>query len=287
MSISTQYISYLDETKSEHTNPRCYTIASFTATKTDYFEKIEPLWSKFRARFTIPDGQVLHFADIKQLLSINSRSHKPEWVRIFGSTITGINFSKLHAFFAELLQMLDKMPFVVQATGFEWNPLHNIRLRNPYLTDRTFFPAYITFRDHLNLMAVYLLNLHDSPYNKNIKGITKLRFDGDIGLGERNDLKEAYHHSISLGTRHFRAEVIRQLFDEIRFIGKNEVGHNTNINHAGSEIIDFILSYVTRYIWNRDSNKTQINIPGYAPLFPLSVLKNKLVNHQTTKDILF
>jgi len=181
------------------------------------------------------------------------------------------------------------LPFIVQATGFRWSPTHNIRLRGPnsYLTDRTFFPAYMTFREHLNLMSVYLLNLHTAPANKQNVGITKLRYDGDIGLGERDDLKEAYHHSISLGTRHFRSEVVRQLFDEIRFIGKHEVGQNTGVSHAGGEIIDFITSNITRYIWVTDLNKTTINVPGHPVIESLPVLTSKLINSQKFDDTIF
>jgi hypothetical protein len=290
VSEPTQYISYLDETKSDNTNPRRYTIASMTAKKDDYLNEIEPVWAQFRTKYGIPNGQVLHFSHIKQLLNPDTRSYKTEWVTIFKAATpspTLIDYPKLHAFFIELLQLLNPFPFIIQATGLRWNPLHNIRLHNPYLTDRTFFPAYITFREHLNLMGVYLLNLHAASYNKNNRGITKLRYDGDIGLGERDDLKEAYHHTISLGSRHFRSELTRQLFDEIRFIGKDEVGHSPGVTHAGSEIIDFITSNVTRHIWEIDLHKTIIRVPGFAPIDPMPIIRPKLINHQAIDDTFF
>lgn len=288
MSPQTLYISYLDETKVLDK----YTIVSFTAKKSDYLGIIEPAWERFRSKYGIPVGQTLHFTDIKQLLNPNTRSHKPQWTSVFGIG-AHIDFPKLHDFFSELIDLLNRLPFVIQSTSMELDPTHNIRQRDVALSPKTFFPAYTTFREHLNLMSVYLTKLDTSRYDGSNLGLTKLRYDGDIGLGERDDLKEAYHHAISLGTRHFRSELVRKLFDEIRFIGKDEVGHPVanGATHAGSEIVDFMASNVARHIWGGELAKTKIIVPGHAPGFPtidpIPTVSTKLSSHQKIKDIPF
>lgn len=78
-----QCISYLDEAKTDLGVNRYYTIASLTATKDDYFEIIEPQWISLRKKYDIPDGQNIHFTEIKLLLGNNSRNYKHPWIHIF------------------------------------------------------------------------------------------------------------------------------------------------------------------------------------------------------------
>lgn len=116
--------------------------------------------------------------------------------------------------------------------------------------------------------------------------ITKLRFDGDIDLGERDDIKQAYHHSITLGTKHFRPDVTVKLFDEIRFIGKNEVGSHNDISHSGSEIIDFITSFAARELWQLQQYTT-IDVPNYPQLKPVPIIDTKTLFKQKLLDTYF
>lgn len=288
-------ISYLDESKIVDNGMQHYTIASMTARKVDYIQNIEVEWATLRNTYNIPDGQVLHFTDIKYLLNPNpkaNRPYNPDLVAIFGDGSGNIDYCKLNNFFNDILSTISNLPFVVQITGFKSNPRHNIRQHgNRDFKSFIYFPPYIALREHLDLMAVYLLDLHHSAntrYNKRNKCITKLRYDGDVGLEERDDLKEAYHHSITLGTKHFKPEIIKTLFDEIRFIGKQEVAQTGPITHAGSEIIDFITTIAARNMWGLETNKIPIRVPNHAaPIDPLPVINSKIVNQQKINDIYF
>ncbi|MBA4535542.1 hypothetical protein [Brevibacillus halotolerans] len=285
------FISYLDESKIENIpgqSARYYSIASMTASKSEYIEKIEQKWADLRKAFRIQNGMVMHFTDIKHLLNTApSRPHKAEWVKIF-SDGGQINYPKLYKFYREILHIIDESPFVVMLTGVKWEPDHTIRglKKNKNLREQTYFTPYIAFREHLNLMSFYLLNLLNSTDSISYNRITKLRYDGDVGLGERDDIKEAYHHAITLGTRHFRPSIVKSLFDEIRFIGKNEVG-SENITHAGNEIIDFITTIASRDMWSLEQEKIPLVVPGHEPIYPLAVIKKKIIKKQMFDDIYF
>lgn len=87
--------------------------------------------------------------------------------------------------------------------------------------------------------------------------MVKLRYDGDFELSVRNDFRNAFSHSISNGTKRFTSDAFKDIFDEVRFIDKSEIGYCvicTNdcksklVNHAGNEIVDFITYYAAIYI---------------------------------------
>ena len=278
------YISYLDEAKVEDKGPmRKYTIASMTASKKAYVEDIEQKWKIHRDTFGIPKGKDIHFTKIKHLLNQNppvQRPHDPDWVRVF-SDGTEIDFSKLHAFFLDSLTIIREAPFIVQITGLDWDSRHFCR--NKDVREHVYFPPFITFREHMDLMGIYLLGGHLPPFHLNNIKITKLRYDGDVGLQERDDLKRAYHHTLTVGTRHFKAETAIRLFDEIRFIGKHEIGHD-GVTHAGSEIIDLITTMAARDMWQIDTHKIKISVPGIGVIDPLPFIKPKILHAQKLQD---
>lgn len=292
MSLSDNlYISYLDEHKIEKpgNSSKYYTIVSVGAKKSDYISQIEVGWKSIREKYNIPDGQIIHFVEIKFLLNrAASHKFKPTWKAIFDDGAGGINYIKLYNFFFDILSFINNAPLIVQYTGIEINKNNKIRKDNNFKT-KAYQPPYIAFKEHLNLMAVFLTGFHASSFQKSNLKITKLRYDGDLNFGERDDLKEAYHHVITLGTRQFRPEIVKQLFDEIRFIGKSEVGHIV-LSHAGNEIVDFISSIVSRDLWQIDTGNIALRFPLASPqssLDPLPFIKPKVINYQKIRDTNF
>lgn len=254
-----------------------------TALKADYVDHIEQKWKSHRDTYGIPKGRVIHFTNIKHLLNPNpppQRPHDPDWVSVF-SNDTGIDYAKLYAFFNDSLAIIRDAPFIVQLTGLEYDSSHLCRQNN--VKDQIYFPPFIAFREHLDLMGLYLLGLHQAPYNSNNIKITKLRYDGDVGLQERDDIKRAYHHTLTVGTRHFKAETAIKLFDEIRFIGKHEIGHEV-VTHAGNEIIDLITTIAARDMWQIDTDKINIAVPNVGIIDPLPFIKPKILHAQKLKD---
>lgn len=281
------YISYLDESKVEHRGPiRYYTIASMTASKEDYVQDIEVKWKAHRDNYNIPQGQDIHFTDIKHLLNpaTTNRPHKPDCLALFSNAAGGVDYTKLHEFYSDTLQIIQQASFIIQLTGIKWDANHFCRRNN--LKDKIYFPPFITFREHLDIMGLYLLGVHNAPYDSRNGKITKLRYDGDVGLQERDDIKRAYHQTMTVGTRHFKAETAIKLFDEVRFIGKGEIGYD-GISHAGSEIIDFITTIAARDMWQIDTNMIPLNVPTIGAIDPLPVIKPKILHAQKIKDFYY
>lgn len=285
------YITYLDEHKIEKPQflSKYYTIVSVSAKKSDYISQIEVQWKSMRDRYNIPDGQIIHFAEVKFLLNQAApQKFKPTWKAIFDDGAGGIDYNKLYSFFFDILSIINNAPLIIQYTGLEINKNNQIRLDKGFKTN-AYQPPYIAFKEHLNLMAVYLTGFHASNFQKSNLKITKLRYDGDLGFGERDDIKEAYHHVITLGTRHFRSEIAKQLFDEVRFIGKSEVGHAA-LSHAGNEIVDFISSFLSRDLWQIDTRNIPLRFPLASPkssLDPLPFILPKVINRQKISDTTF
>ena len=286
-------ITYLDESQmvDQATKEEYYTIASFTSLKENYINEIESKWSDLRRRYNIPDGLNIHFTDVKYLLESNPRKpYKQEWVNIFKeSGSENVDHLKVYQFLSDIITTLGEMEFSIHITGIKVDKEHIIRKQGNWLKNRSYQPPYIAFKEHLDLMVPHLLNLNthsQEGMDKKSKWYsTKLRYDGDVGLGERQDLKEAYHHAITLGTKHFRPEIINELYDEIRFIGKEEVSTGNEVTHAGSEIIDFIATIVSRNLWQRELERTKITLEGQPDLEPLSVITPKVIREQKLNDL--
>ncbi|WP_142338171.1 hypothetical protein [Bacillus thuringiensis] len=256
-------------------------------------QNIERDWNALRLRHGIPDGQALHFTDIRHLLVSGkpASAYKAEWLAIFSktksSTSTDIDYTRMHAFFTDVVEFIKNHDFIIQATGLRYDKRGLIRnISNRYFKDSTYRPPYYAFREHLNIMGTYLLSISTGTFNPqgHTYLTTKLRFDGDVDLGERDDLREAFNHCISLGTRHFRPNFTKKIFDEIRFIGKNEVGDSRFVSHAGNEITDFIATIVSRYMWNIDTHLIPVSINGMPSIDTLTAIQSKLFNSQKLDD---
>ncbi|MEQ6376442.1 hypothetical protein RZN25_06325 [Bacillaceae bacterium S4-13-56] len=243
---------------------------------------------KFRREFEIPIGLSMHFADIKHLLDENTNHpYDQQWFDIFQRDSEKIDNRKMHEFYKELLELVSSLPMKVFITGYRWDHLHRIRSqKKSFKQKNTYLPPYIALREHMNMLSFYLLGLDKEQPIKEHR-ITKLRYDGDVGLGERDDIKEAYHHSITLGTKHFRPQTITKLFDEIRFIGKNEVAQNESLPHAGSEIVDFLATIISRDLWKLETEKIPIEVPGLPSINPLEWINKLKITKQKINDVEF
>lgn len=283
MNDSQACISYLDESKIDCGNVHYYTIASMTASKKTYIEEIETKWKALREKYSIPDGHDIHFTKLKHLLNRNpkrSSPHDPFWLSIFLGA-GGIDYQKMFEFYKDALDVIATSEFIVQVTGCEWDQDHQCRksLNNKY----TFFPPYLTLREHLDLMALHLLGAQHNAFDTRKMRITKLRFYGDIDFRDRDDFKLAYHHTIIIGTRHVRPEFTLQLFDEIRFINKKEIAAG-EITHCGSEIIDFMATILARDLWKQQQNRILLRFHGVGEIDPLPIMLPKVKDAQKIQD---
>lgn len=290
-------ISYLDEAKIFNQGPSRsidhYTIVSTTFDRDDYVNNIEPDWHVLRNKHGIPDGHSLHFTDIRQLLVAGKPAdkYKSELLQIFSktkvATDTDLDYPRIHSFFSDVVKFIDNHNFIIQVTGIMYDRKGIVRnISNQYFKDSTYRPPYFSLREHLNIMGLYLLSVSSGIFNPNNHTYlsTKLRFDGDVDLGEREDLREAFNHCISLGTRHLRPIFTKNIFDEIRFIGKNEVGNSSNVSHAGNEITDFVTTIISRNLWNIDTNLIPVTINNMPQIDTLSAIKPKIINEQKIND---
>lgn len=298
MNSANQCISYLDESKHFNFGPTnsvdYYTIVSITAKYNDYISIIEPQWRVLRIKHGIPDGHTLHFTSVRLLLnpSLPFEKYNADLLQIFSKTRSpiskDIDYTRLHAFFLDVMNFISTQPLVIQATGIKYDKAGIIRnIHNQYFKDSTYRPPYHAFKEHMDLMALYLMNLQSGLHEPKKFLFTKLRFDGDADFGERDDLREAFNHCIALGTRHFRPILIKKVFDEIRFVGKGEVAQASTggITHAGNEITDFLAVIVSRHIWGIESTKNPLIFPGLAhPLDPIPFVAPKIFNSQCLAD---
>lgn len=264
------HIAYLDEvTVYSFKDSIFHAVVSMNMKKDTYINNLEKDWAELRRKYDIPDGVCLHFTDIKALLNPQYFLRQPkernaDMERIFCDTGNKLVPDKLFDFYCDILDIIHKNNFTVQVTGkrYQKTPLFTNKKMKNY--NNGFW--YPLFREHLDSMAYYFIKSAYEEYeaevmvNKNAKYhnyTVKLRYDGDIELTVRNDFRNAFSHSISNGTKRFTFDAFKEIFDEVRFIDKSEIGFCTvcpstcnsrQISHAGSEIVDFMAVYVARYI---------------------------------------
>lgn len=264
-------ITYIDEaTVYSFDSVVFHAVVSMTTSKQNYIENIEQQWIELRRNHNIPDGECLHFTDIKALLNPAyftraPKDRNPAMERAFCASQGVVDIDKLHAFYSDVIKIIRDNDFTVQATGRRF-------IKNQFFADKLIRKYnngywYPIFREHLDRMAYYLIdrsfkehktNLQTNPKAKFHNLFAKLRYDGDIELSTRNDFRNAFSHSISNGSDRFTAEAFKDSFDEVRFIDKSEIGYCVScddpacsarlINHAGNEILDFITIFVARHI---------------------------------------
>lgn len=290
-------------------------VVALVTKKTNYIENIEKGWSELRKKYNVPDGTYLHFSTIKNFLSpsykVNNNVKNIELENIFFNN--GIlDYDKIYEFYCDVLDFIRNNDFTIHFVKEKYtkSEMYCDNIIKDYINGY----YYPMFRDFLDILAYYFIKLsYDDYVRRRSAGIkssykdisVKIRYDGDFGLSQRNDLRNAFSHSISNGTKRYTAEAFKKIFDEVRFIDKSEVGHCNQcqyscshklFNHAGSEIVDFIALYVARYIFEEDYKKDRlalgdndkiigeslqnlqsIYIKGRKPLLPIKVIKSKII----------
>lgn len=243
-------------------------IVSMISRKKNYIEKIEKQWIELRKKYNVPDGVYLHFTEIKALLN-NSLCHKwNENMKDIFFEDKKLDKKKLIGFYTDIMK-------IIQNSEFDLIVTTNIRNK------KSFFEAaynnsdwYVLFKDHLDDIAEYAVNRYFNETKRKLEFQTKLRYDGDYGLSKKGDLREAYSHCISCGTRKYRPKLVKEVFDELRFINKSEVGfcstciencNNKLISHAGSELIDFIALYAGRYVGREEMIADKVKLLNISP----------------------
>ena len=260
------YIIYTDE-NSNFTYKDCksFSMSSVIFPYEYYKEEIETEWNSIKLKYNVDEGVCLHFTDIKALLNpkyfdrdIKVRNENME--KIFCKDGT-LDKGRLKNFYHEILNFIKEKDFTIITTVLNEpaDEKFDTQIEKKYSNPLW----YKLFRKHLNDITKYVLkekcNLNKNNKKLNLNFKAKIRYDGDYGLSNKNDIRNAFSHSITTGTDDFNSEVIRECFDELRFINKAEVGYcsncnlipkctNKNFSHAGNEIIDFIALYSGRYI---------------------------------------
>ena len=274
-------ISYLDEVNAYDNIPnKIFTsIISLTALKSTYIDGLENEWKNLRKKYNVKQGQYLHFTDIKKLLK-NPTEVDDNIKEIFLSTDNRVDYEKLYNFYIDALNIIKDNDFIIQATGIF--TLNKSKCLPKYIGTNS--KMYQLFREHLDRIAFYLVNLIDDDIEARRKVInnkrnnpevrwykTKLRYDGDEELPYYSDLRNAFSHCLVDGTKHFNSQSTKKLFDNLKFISKTDVAACTNcltecgyeiVSHAGSEIIDFIALYVARNMWSELFRKVMIEELG-------------------------
>lgn len=311
------HICYLDEVKSySFKELESISVVSLICPKEKYII-VERNWSLLRKKYNIPNGVCLHFTDIKALLNPSyfkrlENNRNPNMEKIFCTKNNIVDYDKLYKFYLDIFKFILSHDFSIQVTSSRHYKLPIFHDKRTKLYHNGYW--YPLFRKHLDNMTYlllkssydeYILSSKRNPKYKFVNKVVKLFYDGDFDLSVRTDFRDAYSHSISNGTERFQSKAFKELFDEIRFIDKSEVGYcvdsygDLNIsNHAGNEILDFIAVYAARDsvkdYWKNDivsySNKTlceaktdieeslQIRIPLKPTLVPLNIIKNKIKN---------
>lgn len=323
------HISYLDEVDAFILKDILLkSIVSITASKNNYINTLEKEWKQLRINYAIPSGFYLHFNKIKNLINPNTSSHDQAYKDLFANSTGSMDYGKLYNFYKDILFIIKTNPFIIQATG-----IASLKSASTlYGLLRTNSIMYQLFREHMDRMAFYLIKLSVDDYNQRksslisaghnpnnsivhnldiIYHLTKLRYDGSYVLAERNDYRNAFSHSISDGTKHFNDKIIKEVFDTLSFISKDEVGLCTNcsspcnyelISHAGDELVDFVALYIARDMWidfyrkcclnkynetylsvtTRINKLMSIQIPGYPAIEPIGDIKPKVFTDSET-----
>lgn len=311
------HICYIDEVKSySFKELESISVVSLISKKEKYL-LIEHDWSLMRKKYNIDNGICLHFTDIKALLNPSyfkrlKSNRNSEMEKIFCIDECTVDYNKLYNFYIDIFKFILDHDFSVQVTSSRHYKLPLFQDKRTKIYHNGYW--YPLFRKHLDNMTYMLIQssydeyVIESRHNSKAKflnKVVKLFYDGDFDLSVRTDFRDAFSHSISNGTERFQARAFKDLFDEIRFIDKSEVGYCIDSyddfkisNHAGNELIDFIAVYAARdsvkYHWKNDivsySNKTlceaqfnideslQIRIPNKPVLNPIKIIKNKIKN---------
>ncbi|MDU5883184.1 DUF3800 domain-containing protein [Clostridium perfringens] len=267
------YIIYTDES-SNFTYKSCksYSMSSIIIPYNHYKDVIEKEWNDIKTKYNIEEGVCLHFTDIKALLNPRyfereEKKRNKAMEKIFCED-GNVNKNKLKEFYNDVLEFINKNKFTIITTVL--NEETNKKFND--LIDRKHGNSiwYRLFKEHLNDITKYALSekidIDKKSKKLRLKFNAKIRYDGDYGLSNKNDIRNAFSHSITTGTNDFNAETIRDCFDELRFINKTEVGYcfscdlidkctNKNFSHAGNEIIDFIAAYSGRGLSKKENLK--------------------------------
>lgn len=274
---ATLYYTYLDECKKNYLTDLMnnqtgstfqeYSITSLTFKKEEYQENFEKEWDKFRKKYKIDSKKAMHFVEYKKLIKPDQRTTENIGFETF--LVNGI-FSEdlLKNFFSDLKKILESNKFFIVHTDYYWEKANYLTKRNKYdksqfkkVKQRNIAPdilnavPYIAMRKHLDSLLQTLLKrkikgeqIEDGEYfdvELPSRIYTKLRFDADgKNFDARNDLKKAYNHTISIGSDNVQSKISTEVLDEIRFIRKEEVGHDFTPNHCGLEVVDFLCSMI-------------------------------------------
>lgn len=268
------HIIYTDESSDfSHSLCSSYSMSSIVAPQKYYIDRIECDWNKLKKKYNIANGICLHFTDIKALLNPRyySRSvekRNVEMEKIFCDDHNNLKYDLLYNFYSDIIKFIDTHDFkVIVSNVYDYKS----KQMNSNLKKYTNSIWYILFKNHLDEIAEY--SLREKYSNSQLKFIAKIRYDGDLGLSNKNDIRDAFSNSITTGTNRFTSEIIRNCFDELRFINKKEVGFcsncksipsctNKNYSHAGNEIIDFIAAYSGKHLTK------DVNIDMFKQSFP-------------------
>lgn len=285
------YITYLDETTA-YTYPKSdmLVMASLTCQKAKYINSLEKEWTELRKKYNVPNGVYLHATGIKSLLnprysSFEPKKKSPELEKIFYNENNELDKELLFDFYTDALDVINRCEFDIVITTYKIDKTNKFEkeLTTKYCNTNW----YILFKKHLDNLAYFAMKKYSDTGKCTVKFQTKLRYDGDQNLSSRDDIRDAFSHSITSGTKRFDAKLIRHLFDELRFINKSEVGRCTScekicdnqlISHIGSEVIDFIALYSGKYCSKKQMIKDHIdNFPKKSKEHAEKVYKNSVI----------
>lgn len=283
MGNSVLYYTYIDECKKifltdcikrENSSFQFqeYSLTSITFEKENYQSKFELKWEQFRKKYKMDGKKAMHFVEYKKL--IDPLNRKEENIGYHNFLVDG-EFSEplLKDFFRDLRTLLHESEFFIVHTDFYWEKQRYLIKRKKFETDLFAKPTrnvaqrilhaipYTAMRKHLDSLMISLLKKEvsgssvpdgfylDEELPKKV--YTKLRFDADgKEFDARTDLKKAYNHTISIGSDNVKEKAAAEILDEIRFIRKEEVGHDLTPSHCGLELVDMFCSMIageTRY----------------------------------------
>lgn len=262
-----RYITYLDEVNNYTFGDVSFnSIISISMPKNRYIEELEKKWSDLRKKFNIPDGVCLHFTDIKALLNPTyfnrKESQRNRDIENIFCDNNLVDKEKLIKFYNEIINIIENTDIDILVTGKRSEK--NTMSKNKLIKQYTNSEWYILFKDHLDILAHYMIKKSFDKFSKNksknkkfkiLK--TKLRYDGDYGLMSRDDFRDAYAHTISNGTTNYNRDLAKECFDNLKFVDKQEVGlcnicendcELKMVSHAGNEILDFIALYASNLL---------------------------------------
>lgn len=257
------YIIYTDESENfSYKSCKSYSMTSIIVPYDYYNEKLEPDWNELKKKYKIPEGVCLHFTDIKALLRPNyfereSKTRNQAMEKIF-SKKSKVNYQLLKSFYKDILTFIEEHEFSIVVTYLNERPEENFtkKIRKEHLHSSW----YVLFRNHLDDLTEYAIRKMyrlDEKVKIKRKFKAKIRYDGDYGLSNKNDIRDAYSNSVSIGTNRFNGKTVRDCIDELRFINKSDVGYslkgkynqnNRITSHGGNEIVDFIAAYAGKFV---------------------------------------